>query len=405
MDIKKLKVDQNICFDEMGESPLPFAPSVEFANGEKAVPQQFIDVCRTLESVENVLADISLPKDCILFAGQIDSIVFLQVGIIGHENYPIKLDLQELSISNETSDKPKKIVYGRRWMLEPTTPTSEVVQTAFLAVKKAREHELRELLFWYSSDTKCDDSDAEKKPDTDVTHNLAILNNKAVFNEHISHKVVVKERSSKKTIRTTPFNSHMDLPLMVNHKELLCKLGSAIRTPGDVSNILAHIKFGSQRFVLDNMQILSEAECLFQLQLVSDIEYGNEQCELSEFLGKRLSFVCEPIEMAFMYELFESLLRHSDQIVERDFTYKGFARFKNDINIDELAKFSYMTRNPEQVDSRFSDYFQDMSYRVDASKAPKINQGQLGLKQCDCLSEFDHLEGYLPHGLLKTQQK
>ena len=31
--------------------------------------------------------------------------------------------------------------------LEPTTPTSEVVQTVLLALKKAREHELREKLF------------------------------------------------------------------------------------------------------------------------------------------------------------------------------------------------------------------------------------------------------------------
>ena len=107
MDIKKLKVDQNICFDEMGESPLPFAPSVELANGEKAVPQQFIDVCRTLESVENVLAAISLPRDCILFAGQIDSIVFLQVGIIGHENYPIKSDLQDCLLYTSPSPRDR----------------------------------------------------------------------------------------------------------------------------------------------------------------------------------------------------------------------------------------------------------------------------------------------------------
>lgn len=48
--------------------------------------------------------------------------------------------------TNTSTEQAKKIVYGCRWMLEPTMPISEVVQTVLLAVKKAREHELREIV-------------------------------------------------------------------------------------------------------------------------------------------------------------------------------------------------------------------------------------------------------------------
>ena len=191
--------------NKYGETPLPYAPKINLTysfsaknqhlndmsssnvnsineDHQEIIPQQYLDVNRSLKSVENILAKISLPDDYLLFAGQHESVIFLQVGIIGYENYP----------ENKEQKESKKIVYGRRWMLEPTTPTSEVVQTAYLAVKKAREHELREHVFF-----------------TTLSTTLTAQGNLE------SQKDTVQKRQNH---RTTPFNSHMDLPVMTAYQ-------------------------------------------------------------------------------------------------------------------------------------------------------------------------------------------
>ena len=93
--------------NDFGETPLPFAPTIRLATGERAVPQQYLDVERNLGNLENVLARISTPKGYQLFAGQEGSCLFLIVGLFGRENYP-----RTVKAATQT-----KIVYGRRWLI------------------------------------------------------------------------------------------------------------------------------------------------------------------------------------------------------------------------------------------------------------------------------------------------
>lgn len=53
------------------------------------------------------------------------------------------LQLQWMGKDNDTDVTQRQ--YGRKWRLCPYMTDSEVVQTAFLAVKTAEEHETREL--------------------------------------------------------------------------------------------------------------------------------------------------------------------------------------------------------------------------------------------------------------------
>ncbi len=114
--------------NEFGETALPYAPVIAASSGRCVTPQQFLEVNRTLASVEAILACVQVPENFLLFAGQEQGLVYLLCAVIGHENY----------ITRPEQRNELKIVYGRRWLLEPSTPTSEVVQTALLAVKKAR---------------------------------------------------------------------------------------------------------------------------------------------------------------------------------------------------------------------------------------------------------------------------
>ena len=61
--------------------------------------------------------------------------MYVQIGMIGRENY-----------DRGPTVRPRKLVYGRKWRIDADTPSSEIVQTIYLAIKKAREHEVRELL-------------------------------------------------------------------------------------------------------------------------------------------------------------------------------------------------------------------------------------------------------------------
>ena len=62
-----------------GETPLPNAPRVLSKDGARVVPQQFLDVNRTLENLETILSRIELPEGFQLFAGQEGSVLSLVV--------------------------------------------------------------------------------------------------------------------------------------------------------------------------------------------------------------------------------------------------------------------------------------------------------------------------------------
>jgi hypothetical protein len=318
--------------NEFGERALNFAPTVCLSNGDSAVPQQYLEVTRNLDNLSNVLSEISTPKNFQLFAEQDGSNLFLLVGVIGRENYA----------SSTNGSVQDKIVYGRRWVIEDSTPTSEIIQTAMLAVKKAREHELRELLT------------------VRINNGLQIA---------------------------TPFNCHLDLPLMTGNRSTM---GS--EEEPNVSRALKSIRLAGNKFSLIQSVPLGD-------KLIVEVAISPEQasCHFLELDGVVLTIVCEQSNGSdFMHQLMGTLIKYSDRYVEEQVAFKGFHRFSHQVDVIKLAEFSYKTRNVEVDDRRFDAEFADMSYRVDAAKAPDFNSGRLGQQQRGLLAEFDSLGGYLP---------
>ncbi len=339
--------------NEFGETPLSFAPRINIEVGHSVVPQQFLDVNRSLQNVEAILAKINVPKGFLLFAGEERGLVYITCGVIGRENY----------IKHPHQRNEKKIVYGRRWLLEPTTPTSEVIQTALLAVKKAREHELRE-------------------------HIVFLLDEGGVEGSQVKR-------------RTTPFNTHMDLPLMASR---IAHNPTFFKTDGSrdwcVVSLLANIEIDGLLPVLERVHDVSCDRKLYDIRL----QFGEKEAEcFAELQGKRLTLLCEEgTKTEFLHQLFNALLAISDATIDDTFEFDGFARFSRAICPSEMADFSYKTRNVVAQDQRFGQHFQDMSYRVDSSKAPAINAGDLGKSQQQMLNDEEQsngpLAGYLPHG-------
>jgi len=332
----------------LGESPLPFAPHITMGNNQSIVPQQYLDVIRTVDNIENILNKIDFHEHYLLFAGELNNILYIQVGIIGTENYP----------NNKEQSKEVKIVYGRRWMIEPTTPTSEVVQTALLAIKKAREHELREKFVL----TICDQIDHHK------------------------------------TKKTTPFNSHMDLPLMVGNSKELTKPSS-----NDIYELTNQINFSSFNVQLNQITPLKNESYLVEATLANG---AMPEQHFIELLNKQVSFIIkDQTQQHFLHGLMTELIHCSDCYIEENFLYDGFARFSQDVNPLKIAEFSYKTRNIDNPDKRFESYFTDMSYRVDSSKAPNYANGELGRKQRSAVIDKRVNAGHMPNELMVENTK
>jgi len=327
-----VQIDERLKPNAFGEVPLPYAPMVTLADGRRAVPQQYIDVVRTQENIEKVLACIKLPKHFQLFAGQEGSVLFLIVAIVGEENYP----------SANTPRGQQKIVYGRRWLIEQTTPTSEIVQTALLAVKKVREHELREKI------------------------------------------VVALERGSDlSSVKTTPFNNHHDLPLLAGNFDSL------------LTDTTLSIKEQCELIQVDGLSLSLLGQTVIGEQTIAELKLTGQSDQFDD-LSKRPFVVVVKHTAQFAHALAQTLINLSDRYIEEQFFFNDCPRFSRQVSPFRLAEFSYQTRNIESQDLRFTTAFNDMSYRVDAAKAPFISSGCLGDQQRDFLAQYQHLGGYLP---------
>ena len=125
---------KSIALLQASEKPITNAPPVQLGNGEHCIPQHYLLFSHTRESVEQIVLNIEFHKNYLVFVCEDHTGIYIQIGIIGFDNFAPSDQRQQ-----------QKVVYGRKWRVEPQLPTSEIIQTVFLALKSAREHEVREL--------------------------------------------------------------------------------------------------------------------------------------------------------------------------------------------------------------------------------------------------------------------
>ncbi|GGZ96195.1 hypothetical protein GCM10008090_00500 [Arenicella chitinivorans] len=331
-----------------GEFSLPQAPHVTVFERIDAIPQQFFRVQRNLTQLENLVTQITVPFEFMLFVGKLSVGYYLQVGIIGEENYPTSV-VSAYASGQSDDNHQVKIVYGRRWLIEESTPSSEVLQTALLAVQKAREHELREKL-------------------------------SIIFN--------TQEQQG------TPFNSHQDAPLMRHVKrELQSRLSETI------SDQVSRLRFDGHRFSVTRTTPVSPTQTAFELDF--DIPaHGRPEFSrrYPEFAHQTLLVVCDPLQAnQFLHRVVEAMLTQSQRYTCENTRFSGFPRFGSQINAVSLARFSYQTRRPAEVSAVFHQHFKRMSQQVDGDKVPSINANELGAQQRAKLALSGVQQGHLPY--------
>ena len=272
-----------------------------------------------------------------IFVSEDEQGITIQIGIIGIDNYKSSQD-------NDTL----KIVYGRKWRVEPQLPSAEIVQTVFLAIKKAREHEVRELF------------------------RLTNMN-----------KV------------TTPFNTHHDLIMLVNSQTQL-KRSTKEQTWPQRQSELDHISYDHASFHILNIENRHNKYWLVAIEVLA--EPLTHLPELKD--STLLVLVLDSLTLnVLLYQLMAELIRLSDRDVDERFTYSGIALFsqKNDIKV--IAKISAATRGLHKSihATEFEESWRNENYLVDMTRVPQLNSSLLSTRINKLLDSFNNIAGIQPN--------
>ena len=312
----------------IGEAPVDSAPSVRLRNGSSCIPQHYLRYAHTRQSVETLVMDMDYDPDYLIFVSENAGGIYIQIGVAGLDNY-------------KPADRQpgRKIVFGRLWRVEPTLPTSEIIQTVFLALKTAREHEVRELFTITSA----------------------------------GHK-------------TTPLSNHHDLPLMARHSEDLTGVNHAMSR----DEIIDTIAFAGGKFKIIAAEQRLSGQWLLDLKFMPATENPRPDMDAPMTL-----MLADLSPNAIYHGIMDEVLRRSNLHVARNFTFRGFARFSPDVDILAIAELSSAVRaRPKNV--KFATNLAGNNYDTDAGRVPVLSDSAYADKMKSDISKLDIRAGFVP---------
>lgn len=338
-----------------GEYAVENAPQTRLEDGRFCVPQHYLKYQHTLASVEELILKLDYCDRYPIFVSEDNQGIYLQIGIIGLDNYADNsYGLSNIDVDDsqhhgsEAKDETMKIVYGRKWRVESKLPSSEIVQTAFLALKKAREHEVRELFRLTAFD-----------------------------------KV------------TTPFNSHHDMAMLTNSHEQLQKKDQS-KPWEQLQKELDNVCYDQTTFRIANIENRHESYWLMEIDVVA-----GESTQLPEMQQQPL-LVLILSKLTFnelCYQLIAELIRLSDRHVDEHFTFLKVARFSQENDIKAIAKISADTRKLHKSleESDFEKHWRNENYQVDLTRVPHLNESVFSERIKGLVNTFSGIEGMLPN--------
>jgi hypothetical protein len=329
------------------------APVLSITENLQSFPQHYFIYNHDLNSLQTVIAQIQVDNETLLFASEDNRGLYIQIGLIGVESYPLlRCGLQH------------KIVYGRKWRIDKDVPTPEIIQTAFLAVQKAKEHEVRELLTYRPKTKKSYSALFSCHQDTDIL--------KSVFEQEHHHQV--------------------------NHQ------GNC----DSQHDIHAFIKDALSRTRLAGRNLKIEEVCtLTRQRLLVDLSFEqNEKVNdplPPEFNKASFELIVDAARPStFLYRLLDECVAKSYRYIAEHFTYKGFARFSEALSPDFISNVSLASRpySKQKTNVEFSKIFKKENAQIDAARVPNMGVGELYTINLQKLSRYPSLQGFLPNGLL-----
>jgi len=324
---------------QTGESAIKYAPQIQLSNGQSCVPQHYLRYSHCRESVEKIVLDIQYCDNYPIFVCEDKGGVYLQIGVIGGDNYP-----------RNSTTHTNKLVYGRKWRVEPILPTSEVIQTVFLAIKTAREHEIREL-FRFSGVDKT----------------------------------------------STPFNNHHDLPVLARLAEQVSQTPAKLCRQAELHIKLQQLSYDHATLRLLEIQQRNNGSWILDIHIVPTAATGLEELVRSTapvIVSILLTTLCAN---QLYYQLMDSFIKLSERYIETNFSYRGFKRFSRDIDVLKIADLSLQLRQkPAPSEQRFVKGLQQINYNTDETRVPILAKGALRDKLLLNLERFPELQGIMP---------
>jgi hypothetical protein len=349
-----------------GELSTKDAPHVKLDDGRLCIPQHYLKYQHTLATVAELVLKLIYCDVFPIFAAEDKNGIYIQVGIIDADNYSqsyaqsyvpgdtesyIQANNNHLANNIEATDvkdKNVKIMYGRKWRVEPKLPTSEIVQTVFLALKIAREHEIRERF------------------------------RLSVFNK-----------------MTTPFNNHHDMTLLKNSDETL-KRDEKEKTWPELQYELNNISYDHATFNIINMEHRHQEFWLLELKVSTSQNTTLPELSQDQIL---VLVLAKPTFNDLCYQLITKLILLSNRHVDEHFTYECVARFSQQNNIKEIAKISANTRELHKLskEPNFEQRWRNDNYQVDLTRVPQLNQSVLSKRITDLLNSYKDIGGIKPN--------
>lgn len=330
----------------IAEEPVAGAPAVTIDETRRCIPQHYLQYNHTYKSVSEIVEDIQFDDRYPIFVSADvsadDSALMVQIGIVGYDNYqPID------------EDNKLHIVYGRKWRVERNLPSTEVVQTIFLAIQKAREHEIREVL-------KLQDTTSGKQ--------------------------------------STPFSGHHDTPLLAKIIEVDPTFShlSLDDTRNKVKQALNHLEFDGLPLSVINIQEVGKERFLIDIAVTNPEKKPASTLFFPEFSDAKFSILIENYnDNAFYHDVMSEFLKLSNQYVAETFAYRGFKRFSKYVDIKRVGEVSIAIRDKSLAkDSPFEKTIKSVNQQVDSTRAPVLDVS--AVKRPDILCRFENLAGHKP---------
>ena len=306
------------------EIPIQGAPSIPVNDSQECIPQHYLSYEHTYKSVCDIINDIKFDERFPIFVSQENDALLIQVGIIGHDNYKTNNQLN-----------PLHIVYGRKWRVEKNLPSAEVIQTALLALQKAKEHEMRELFGLF---------------------------------DRVSGKY------------STPFNGHHDTPLLVNTLDAVSQQNSSGLTTveqDELPLLLSLCQFDSQALRLKQSIRVDEQRYVADIQLYRTSNIHSSQTALCpELHGRCFTILIESNDPnVILNQMMTQLIHLGHRYVAEQFTYRGYRRFSQHTDVFAIGEISIATHNKSwSSNADFSVAIKANNQAVDATRVPILSQ-------------------------------
>lgn len=337
------------------------APVLSITENLQSFPQHYFIYDHDLNSLRTIIAQVHTDDDVLFFASEDSGGLYIQVGLIGIESYPLlRCGLQH------------KIVYGRKWRIDKDLPTPEIIQTAFLAVQKAKEHEVRELLTYRPKTKKDFSAPFSCHQDTEILK--SVLEQEYLYQDQYQYK---------------------------NKGNELGNCDSQNDKHAFIKDILSRTKLAGRTFKIEEMLPLTKQRILVDLSLGQNEEINDPLPP--EFNKVNFELIVDTARPStFLYRLLDECVAKSCRYVSEHFTYKGFARFSETLTPDFIANVSLASRpySKQKANVEFSKVFRKENAKVDAARVPDMGLGELYTINLRKLSRYPSLQGFLPNGLL-----